>query len=211
MPRHFVFNGKNNLMFYKTILTTALVMVSAPTWALTAAELTAQLQQPNTVQGQFVQQRYMKSLPKPMQTSGQFALKKQVGLFWQVQKPLDLQLRVRPQGISQWDKNAKTWRNSSQSGQVAQVKLFMAVLGGDTTELSKQFDLRVSGSLNNWTLTLQPKTAIMKQVFENISIQGDKLVRQVELREKQGDRTVMKFIDAKINQPLSNEAESALK
>ncbi len=87
----------------------------------------------------------------------------------------------------------------------------MAVLGGDTTELSKQFDLRVSRNLNNWTLTLQPKTAIMKQVFENISIQGDKLVRQVELREKQGDRTVMKFIDAKINQPLSNEAESALK
>ncbi len=192
-------------------LAAATMVLSAPVFALTPAELTAQLQQPQSVQGQFVQQRYMKSLSKPMQTSGQFALKKQSGLFWHVQKPLDLQLRVRPQGISQWDKAGKTWRHSSQSGQAAQVKLFMAVLGGDTRELSRQFDLQVSGSLKNWTLTLQPKTAVMKQVFQNITIQGDQLVRQVEFREKQGDRTVMKFVNAQVNQPLSVVAESALK
>ncbi len=114
-------------MFYKTILTAALAIAATPTWALTAAELTAQLQQPNTVQGQFVQQRYMKLLPKPMQTSGQFELKKQAGLFWQVQKPLDWQLRVRSQGISQWDKNAKTSRNSSQSATSSASKI---VYGG---------------------------------------------------------------------------------
>ena len=68
-----------------------------------------------------------------------------------------------------------------------------------------------SGSLKNWTLTLQPKTAIMKQVFENISIQGDQVVRQVQLREKQGDRTVMIFQNPKINQTLNPSAESALK
>ena len=167
------------------------LMITAPTYALTPTELTAHLQQPSTVQGQFVQQRYLKNITKPMQT------------------PLDLQLRVRPQGIAQWDK--KTWRNSSQSGQAAQVKLFMAVLGGDTQELAKQFNLSVSGSLKNWTLTLQPKTAIMKQVFENISIQGDQVVRQVQLREKQGDRTVMIFQNSKINQTLNPSAESALK
>lgn len=185
------------------------LMITAPTYALTPAELTVHLQQPSTVQGQFVQQRYLKNITKPMQTSGEFALKKQVGLYWHVQKPLDLQLRVRPQGIAQWDK--KTWRNSSQSGQAAQVKLFMAVLGGDTQELAKQFNLSISGSLKNWTLTLQPKTAIMKQVFENISIQGDQVVRQVQLREKQGDRTVITFQNPKINQTLNPSAESALK
>ena len=166
------------------------LMITAPTYALTPTELTAHLQQPSTVQGQFVQQRYLKNITKPMQTSGEFALKKQVGLYWHVQK---------------------TWRNSSQSGQAAQVKLFMAVLGGDTQELAKQFNLSVSGSLKNWTLTLQPKTAIMKQVFENISIQGDQVVRQVQLREKQGDRTVMIFQNPKINQTLNPSAESALK
>lgn len=196
-------------MFTPKLLLTVSLFASASAWALTPAELTTHLQQPNTIQGQFVQQRYLKSLPKPLQTTGQFALQKQTGLFWHVQKPLDVQLRVRPNGIAQWDK--KTWRNSSQSGQAAQVKLFMAVLGGNTQELSKQFDLDVSGSLKQWTLTLRPKTTIMKQVFQNITIQGDQVVRQVELREKQGDRTVMKFTQTQINQPLSAAATNAFK
>lgn len=196
-------------MFTPKLLLTVSLFASASAWALTPAELTTHLQQPHTIQGQFVQQRYLKSLPKPLQTTGQFALQKQTGLFWHVQKPLDVQLRVRPNGIAQWDK--KTWRNSSQSGQAAQVKLFMAVLGGNTQELSKQFDLDVSGSLKQWTLTLRPKTTIMKQVFQNITIQGDQVVRQVELREKQGDRTVMKFTQTQINQPLSAAATNAFK
>lgn len=196
-------------MFTPKLLLTVSLFASASAWALTPAELTTHLQQPHTIQGQFVQQRYLKSLPKPLQTTGQFALQKQTGLFWHVQKPLDVQLHVRPNGIAQWDK--KTWRNSSQSGQAAQVKLFMAVLGGNTQELSKQFDLDVSGSLKQWTLTLRPKTNIMKQVFQNITIQGDQVVRQVELREKQGDRTVMKFTQTQINQPLSAAATNAFK
>lgn len=191
------------------LFSVAAIVLTAPALALTPAEITTQLQQPNTVQGQFVQQRYLKSINQPMQTSGQFALKKQTGLFWHVQKPLNLQLRVRPQGIAQWDNTNKTWRNSSQSGQNAQVKLFMAVLSGDTQELSKQFDLQATGSLKNWTLTLQPKTPIMKQVFQNITIQGDNLVRQVELREKQGDRTVMKFTHVQVNQALTPTATNA--
>lgn len=196
-------------MFTPKLLLTVSLFASASAWALTPAELTTHLQQPHTIQGQFVQQRYLKSLPKPLQTTGQFALQKQTGLFWHVQKPLDVQLRVRPNGIAQWDK--KTWRNSSQSGQATQVKLFMAVLGGNTQELSKQFDLDVSGSLKQWTLTLRPKTTIMKQVFQNITIQGDQVVRQVELREKQGDRTIMKFTQTQINQPLSAAATNAFK
>lgn len=185
------------------------LLLAAPAWSLTAAEVSAQLQRPATVQGQFVQQRYLKSLAKPMQTSGRFALKKHSGLYWQVEKPLELQLRVRPQGIAQRDKSGG-WRNSSQSGQAAQVKLFMAVLGGDTQELGKQFDVQVSGSLNRWTLMLQPKTAVMKQVFQTITIQGGQVVRQVELHEKQGDRTVMTFSQIETDRPLSEAAAQAL-
>lgn len=198
-------------MLNQNVFVAAMLLFTAPAWALSPTEITTQLQQPQSVQGQFTQQRYLKSLNKPIQTSGEFALKKQAGLFWHVQKPLDLQLRVRPQGIAQWDKSRQTWRNSQQTGQAAQVKLFMAVLGGDTQELTKQFNLHASGSLKNWTLTLQPKTTIMKQVFENITIQGDQVVRQVQLHEKQGDRTVLTFQHTKINQAFNHKAESALK
>ncbi|MCF7521102.1 outer membrane lipoprotein carrier protein LolA [Neisseria sp. ZJ106] len=189
----------------------SLLLAAMPAWALTPAEITARLQGPETVQGQFVQQRFIKSLAKPMQTQGRFALKKRTGLFWHIQKPLDLQLRVREQGIAQWDAAARIWRNSSQSGQAAQVKLFMAVLGGDTGELGKQFTISANGNPNQWRMQLTPKTAVMKQIFQDITIQGGAVVQQIELREKQGDRTVMIFSQTQTDQPLSAAAGNAFK
>lgn len=198
-------------MLKKILFIAAAVLCSAYTLALSPDQLTQQLQAPNTVQGQFTQQRLLKSLTKPMQTSGQFALKKQTGLFWHVQKPLNLQLRVRAQGIAQWNEQTQTWHNSTQSGQHTQVKLFMALLSGDLTELNKQFNLSATGNLNNWTLQLSPKTLIMKQIFTQITINGDKVVRRVVLQEKQGDKTTIQFSNIQVNQSLNSNANNALK
>ena len=46
----------------------------------------------------------------------------------------------------------------------------------------------VDGSPQNWTLTLTPKSAMMKQIFTQISVQGGNTVSQVILQEKQGDK-----------------------
>ena len=191
-------------------LIAAAVLLPACAAAFSTAELSAQLQKPQTVQGGFIQERYIKSLAKPMQTGGRFALKSGQGLLWHVQKPIDLRLRVRRDGIAQWDAAAKQWRKSSQSGQAAQVRLFMAVLGGDTAELQKQFTLETTGTPGQWRLVLTPKTPVMKQIFQNITIQGGEFVREVELKEKQGERTVMRFTNPQSGRPLSPEDQNAL-
>ena len=163
---------------------TALCLAAAA-HAFDSRELTVQLQAPKTVQGRFTQQKYLRTLTKPVTTSGRFALRPGHGLFWHLQKPFELRLRVRRDGISRQDASGAWKSNGSQSTQAAQVKLFMAVLGGDTAELQRHFTLKLSGSAGNWQLLLLPKTVVMKQVFENITISGDKLVRRIELKEKQ--------------------------
>ena len=55
------------------------LMLCGTAWAFSPAELTAQLQQPDTVQGGFVQQRYLRSLQQPMQTEGSAMMN---FLFW---------------------------------------------------------------------------------------------------------------------------------
>lgn len=188
---------------------TALCLAAAA-HAFDSRELTAQLQAPKTVQGRFTQQKYLRTLDKPVTTSGRFALRPGYGLFWHLQKPFELRLRVCRDGISRQDASG-TWKsNGSQSTQAAQVKLFMAVLGGDTAELQRHFTLKLSGSAGNWQLLLLPKTVVMKQVFENITISGDKLVRRIELKEKQGDRTVMQFEQLQTDQALDAAAKQAL-
>ena len=188
---------------------TALCLAAAA-HAFDSRELTVQLQAPKTVQGRFTQQKYLRTLTKPVTTSGRFALRPGRGLFWHLQKPFELRLRVRRDGISRQDASGAWKSNGSQSTQAAQVKLFMAVLGGDTAELQRHFTLKLSGSAGNWQLLLLPKTVVMKQVFENITISGDKLVRRIELKEKQGDRTVMQFEQLQTDQALDAAAKQAL-
>lgn len=188
---------------------TALCLAAAA-HAFDSRELTVQLQSPKTVQGRFTQQKHLRTLDKPVTTSGRFALRPGHGLFWHLQKPFELRLRVRRDGISRQDASGAWKSNGSQSTQAAQVKLFMAVLGGDTAELQRHFTLKLSGSAGNWQLLLLPKTVVMKQVFENITISGDKLVRRIELKEKQGDRTVMQFEQLQTDQALNAAAKQAL-
>lgn len=188
---------------------TALCLAAAA-HAFDSRELTVQLQSPKTVQGRFTQQKHLRTLDKPVTTSGRFALRPGHGLFWHLQKPFELRLRVRRDGISRQDASGAWKSNGSQSTQAAQVKLFMAVLGGDTAELQRHFTLKLSGSAGSWQLLLLPKTVVMKQVFENITISGDKLVRRIELKEKQGDRTVMQFEQLQTDQALDAAAKQAL-
>ena len=191
----------------KLLLSLLFSLAALPVLAFSTAELTAQLQAPQSVQGSFIQQRFLRAADKPVQTGGRFALRPGHGLFWHLQKPFDMKLRVRRDGISRQDQ----WRaNGSQTAQAAQVKLFMAVLGGDTAELQRHFNLALSGSKQQWQLTLTPKTAVMQQVFNKIVISGGQLVQKVELDEKQGDRTVMQFNQLQTNQPLSPAAQQAL-
>lgn len=193
------------------LLNMTLILFSPFIWAFDTTELAQMLQQPQNVQGAFAQQRYLKSLNQPMNTSGRFVLLPKKGLLWQMQKPFDNRLRVRADGIMQW--NGKAWVSAgggSRSGQAQQIKLFLDLLGGNTAGLEKQFDLQLSGNAKKWTLRLNPKTALMKQIFTRIDISGDAVVRKIELNETQGERTVMTFSGVTVNQPLDAFARSAL-
>ena len=195
----------------KLIFAAALTLASPLLWAFSAAELAQTLQKPANVQGAFTQQRYLKSLTKPMTTNGQFVLMPKRGLLWQMQKPFENRLRVRADGIMQW--NGKSWVAANQSkmnGQSQQIRLFLDLLGGNTQGLEKQFDLQLSGSQQKWTLRLNPKTALMKQIFNHIEISGDSVVRRIELNEKQGDRTVMQFNQVQTGKELDAFAKQAL-
>lgn len=194
----------------KMVLTVILMFTQTALWAFSPTQLAQNLQKPQNIQGQFVQQRFLKSLSKPMTTSGTFALMPQKGLLWQMQKPFDHTLRVRSDGIMQW--NGKQWLNPQQNkmAQNQQIQLFLDLLGGNTQGLEKQFTLKLEGDEQQWTLQLTPKTAIMKQIFSQIIISGDEVVRQIELHEKQGDRTLMQFKQIQTNQHLSEFAKQHL-
>lgn len=184
----------------KKYLCLALLFISSAAMAFSEAELVQMLQKPENVQGNFVQQRFLKSLVKPITTSGQFSLVKNKGLLWQMQKPFVRRLKVSSEGIQQW--NGVSWVNSQKFGQSEQIALFLNLLTGDVSGLSQHFEIILTGTEKQWRLKLLPRTLIMKQIFQSIQLQGDHLVKEIELSEVQGDRTLIQFSQLKMNQPL---------
>ncbi|MCR1837157.1 outer membrane lipoprotein carrier protein LolA [Rodentibacter caecimuris] len=176
------------------------LLISTWSYGFSEQDLISQLQKPQSVQGDFVQERHLKALNRPIITEGKFTLVANKGLLWQMEKPFPIQLRVTEKGIMQW--NGKQWINNGKLGQAEQIRLFLGLLSGDVNGLKKQFKLALSGTTEQWKVTLTPDSLLMKQIFNQITIQGDEVVKRIQLDETQGDKTDITFKNNRLNQPL---------
>ncbi|QGM79962.1 LolA family protein [Otariodibacter oris] len=192
----------------KYIISLVLFLFSSLSFGFSQGELFELLQKPNNTQGNFTQSRFLKALNNPIIISGEFSLIKNQGLLWHTQKPFENYLRVSKSGINQW--NGKSWVENNKLGENEQVSLFLGLLSGNTDALANQFQLSLQGSDTQWQLTLTPESLLMKQIFTEIVLNGDQVVKQIELKEKQGDRTLIQFKDIKLNAPVSAFAQKAL-
>ena len=168
-------------------------------------QLSDQLARPEVIHGQFIQEKHLRALPQPLTSRGRFVLAKNQGLLWLLQTPLQQDYRITAQGIARRDGNAWQMLPNKSAG-AEQNRLFLAVLQGDSSGLQRDFELSLSGEPQQWKLTLTPRSVLLKQVFNQINIDGGELVQRIELLETQGDSTVLRMQDATHAQPLS-EAE----
>ena len=166
-------------------------------------QLSDQLAKPHVIQGQFTQEKHLRALPKPLTSTGTFVLAKDHGLLWQLKTPLQQDYRITAQGIAR--RNGTQWQMlPGKSAGAEQNRLFLAVLQGDSSGLQRDFDLQLQGEPTRWTLTLTPRSLLLKQVFNQINIEGGELVQRIELQETQGDSTLLKLQNSVSNQPLSD-------
>ncbi|AKJ97593.1 MULTISPECIES: outer membrane lipoprotein carrier protein LolA [Pseudomonas] len=168
-------------------------------------QLSEQLARPEVIHGPFIQEKHLRALPQPLISKGRFVLAKNHGLLWLLQTPLQQDYRITAQGIARRDGNAWQMLPNKSAG-AEQNRLFLAVLQGDSSGLLRDFELSLAGEPQQWKLTLTPRSVLLKQVFNQINIEGGELVQRIELMETQGDRTVLRMQDSVATQPLS-EAE----
>lgn len=192
-------------LFCKGLGALALLAVSTLANAFDLQQLSEQLAKPEVIHGQFIQEKHLRALPQPLLSKGSFVLAKNHGLLWLLKTPLQQDYRITANGIARRDGNAWQLLPNKSAG-AEQNRLFLAVLQGDSSGLQRDFELALSGDAQQWKLTLTPRSVLLKQVFNQININGGELVQTIELLETQGDSTVLRMQDSIANQPLS-EAE----
>ena len=169
-------------------------------------QLSDQLAKPQVIHGDFIQEKHLRALPQPLVSKGTFVLAKDHGLLWLLKTPLQQDYRINAQGIARRD--GTQWQMlPGKSAGAEQNRLFLAVLQGDSSGLQRDFDLQLQGEPAHWTLTLTPRSLLLKQVFKQINIDGGEVVQSIELQETQGDSTLLKMHNSVSNQPLSESEQ----
>jgi hypothetical protein len=83
------------------------------------------------------------------------------------------------------------------SGIAALIEAVRATRAGDLARLERDFDVIVSGTLDDWQLRLKPRAADVGQYVSAVGIWGSgPSLRRVEVWEASGDRTVMDIDEA---------------
>jgi len=192
----------------KKWLTTIALLMAANLANLATAQtfdlpqLAEQLSGPAVVRGDFIQEKHLRALPQPLTSQGQFVLARDHGLLWLLQQPIRQDYRVSALGIAR--RSEQGWQALDPQGSSArQNQLFLAVLSGDTQALQRDFDLQLNGAPDAWRLQLTPRGALLRQVFETIEIEGSDTVTRIELHEVQGDRTVLRLLDSRLDDTLT--------
>lgn len=192
-------------VFYRSLGALTLLAVSSWANAFDLQQLSEQLAKPDVIHGQFIQEKHLRALPQPLISKGSFVLAKNHGLLWLLKTPLQQDYRITANGIARRDTNGWQLLPNKSAG-AEQNRLFLAVLQGDSSGLQRDFELALSGTAQQWQLTLTPRSMLLKQVFKQINIDGGALVQTIELLETQGDSTLLRMQDSTAEQPLS-EAE----
>jgi len=128
------------------------------------------------VRAEFVQERTVASLTKPVVSSGRLVFSRE-GLIWQVETPVKLALVYRASGTA-----------DGGAVQAEMGRLLRALIAGDLRELRTTFDVKPSGDLERWTLHLQPKTYEIAQYLRGIELAGGKHLEAIDIVETSGDR-----------------------
>ncbi|MDP3847121.1 MAG: outer membrane lipoprotein carrier protein LolA [Pseudomonas sp.] len=171
------------------LLASFALLCAGQTQAFDLDQLSAQLAKAELVRGPFIQQKHLRALAQPLTSKGQFVLSRELGLLWFLHSPLQQDYRIDANGIAR--RGPQGWQPPGQDVAAQQSRLFLAVLKGDHSGLARDFDLHLQGTSKAWQLQLQPRSLLLKQIFSDIQIQGGALVERIELREVQGDSTLL--------------------
>ncbi|HEX4242622.1 MAG TPA: LolA-related protein [Steroidobacteraceae bacterium] len=142
---------------------------------------------------EFVEQQFLKVLDHPLESSGE--------LRYEAPDRLEKRtLEPRPETLVLAGSTLTTERGGHTRTldlhRYPQVLPFIesirATLAGDRAALEKVFHVEFTGSLERWTLTLEPLDRELARSLAQVRIDGmrDRLIR-IEIRQPDGDRSLM--------------------
>ncbi|HEV7270508.1 outer membrane lipoprotein carrier protein LolA [Pseudoxanthomonas sp.] len=155
-----------------------------------------QVAQVPVLRGDFAQEKQVAGFRNPLRSSGRFLLARDKGVVWTTTAPFPSELVITRDRIlsRQRDGSRRVEVDGKQQPGLRSVNAMMfALMSGDMKALTSAFDVKSEPATTGWAMTLVPRSRQLAQAFTSVRLSGDRYVREVELREANGDLTRLRF------------------
>jgi len=161
------------------------------------AQPAASLRDAQVLRGKFVYRKYLKEIPQPLISRGEFVFVKDQGIDWHTREPFDSDFVLTANGMKQIDAGKTTVQmNASEQPAVRVVaRIFLSLLSLDVNSLQSSFNLFGVQQGKQWQVGLRPTVAAIAAVFRDAIVSGATQVEGLVLHDANGDRTEINFTE----------------
>ncbi len=182
----------------RTLCVLVMLAGAAPAWAANDVEAVKQrVAKVAVLRGDFTQEKQVAGFKNPLRSQGRFVLAQDHGVIWTTLKPFPSEVVVTRDRIlsRQSDGSSRVELDGRQQPAMRSVNAIMfALMSGDAQALSAQFTVKVEVLPGNaWRMQLTPRSAMLGKVFAQLTLSGDRYVREVQINEANQDVTRIHF------------------
>lgn len=159
-----------------------------------------------TMQCDFVQTKHLKMLNDKMVSKGCMFYRQSNCLRWEYTSPYSYTFILNNDKVLLKNKKRNDVIDVNQNKVFREIaRIMVNSVVGNCLQDDKSFKSSIAVVGGEWVATLQPLRKDMKQMFQSIVLhfsQQQAVVTQVELTEKNGDKTIIELKNIKINGPI---------
>jgi hypothetical protein len=165
------------------------------------------LAEPPVVRAQFVQERLISDMARPTTSRGRITVSRQDGVLWQIESPVKLALAFTPKGVVETGPDGARRLRGQRRGAVETevARIMQGILGADEESLQANFVATTQGSLERWTMRLQPKAREMARFLREVRLGGGRHLEAIEIEETSGDSTTIRMRQFAVGDKLDAE------
>ncbi|MGC3874751.1 LolA family protein [Halomonas sp. GXIMD04776] len=193
-----------------TLLGRAFLLLMVLPGAVLAFELNdlqTRLNQNDALKGRFEQQRHLADLDTQLRSTGHFVYERDSKVVWTLETPVSDRLVFTPDNASNTAARLDDESDANNDRQREQVgTLLLQLLQGDWQALQERFTLDLSGTADDWQVTLTPKAEALRKRFTHIELRGARYLEHVELHAANNDVLRVRFFDQQPYDPGATEA-----
>ena len=154
----------------------------------------------------FTQTKYLSMLSDKMVSSGKVYYSKSDKLRWEYTSPYQYLFIFNGSKVYVGNKSKKNVIDTNTNKVFKEIaRIMMSTVTGTALSNTSDFSISLSDSSNQWVITLVPKKKELKSMFSKVILYFNKtsyIVSEINIYEKNGDRTNIKFSGLTTNKKI---------